>query len=310
MANQQKPRKLVAKQLHILHASSLLTLTNDQAEADLRNLLGKNPDVYGTTETHTPARIEMMRKVGKDMGYTVHHQPNIGEPFMVKIQDNLKVHNVGRVLAQKGNGLPRGSTNLIDNRYISWLHLKFWGLDLFTHITHWQAHTEESALRTTAHVRETRVMAAQVKLHGVGNNISFFQGDLNYDENDRNRLHGANSPLVIFREQSLKIIWDELGSTPAPTFENRAIDVIGRYMHDDRVKGKRYKVYPRGNSDHRAISSWYDVEVRKKTVNNDPPPKEKPPIYATGGDIDWSDYDDNSLYPLPYAVDDSDTTNG
>jgi len=96
--------------------------------------------------------------------------------------------------------------------------------------------------------------------------------------------------------------------------------VIGCYRPDKQVEGKRYKVHPRQQSDHRPVSAWYDIEVSKASNGNvgntgdtggdgggdgaEPPDVD---FYATGGNIDWSDYLNDDLYPLPFAYGDSDS---
>jgi hypothetical protein len=86
------------------------------------------------------------------------------------------------------------------------------------------------------------------------------------------------------------------------------------------VTGKRYVVHPKQHSDHRFVSAYYDIDVAKKAVtgggggdggdgdepdDGDDPGAADPDFYATGGNIDWSDYLDNELYPLPTATGDS-----
>jgi hypothetical protein len=306
-----KPRHLVTETLHIMEMSSNFVMSNSHFEADLNRALSRNPDILGITEVRTPDRIASMRQIGPANGYVVVHQPQVNESFLVKVGDNIHVKGKGAIKITDGNGLPASNPASIPRRYVSWAHLHFHGLDLFPHICHWQAHTDEVQAVVRPYLEEMHVMCAQVRLHAKGNAMSFFMGDLNYDENDRDRLLGPNSPNVIFREQNMQLVYDELGVTPTPTLEGRAIDIIGKYKPDDRVTAKRYKVWEKGFSDHRSLSAWYGIEVREAKQTKDAETKTKPvKIFAQAGDRDFRDYLDQTIYPLPYAVDDSDTFNG
>jgi hypothetical protein len=172
---------------------------------------------------------------------------------------------------------------------------------------------------TKYHTDQTRTMCAQVKKHGQGDAIAFFAGDINVDEGADNASDHPNMPNFIFRQQGLLTIWDELHVNPPVTIEHSTFDIIGCYRPDKQVEGKRYVVHPKQNSDHRQVSAYYDVDVSKKVTTGggggdggdggEPDDTDDttvdPDFYATGGNIDWSDYLDNELYPLPVASGDS-----
>ena len=192
------------------------------------------------------------------------------------------------------------------------------------HSAHWVfiPHVQEShGELTNLHTQTTRVMCTQVKKHGQGDSISFFAGDINVDEEADNRLDHPNMPNFIFRSQGLLTIWDELHVNPPITIAHSTFDIIGCYRPDKQVTGTRYVVHPKQNSDHRPISAYYEVDVSKKvttgggggggggggtvTDQDDPDTGFDPYVYASAGNVNWTDYLDNELYPLPVATGDS-----
>ena len=97
---------------------------------------------------------------------------------------------------------------------------------------------------------------------------------------------------------------------------SRELADANRNLRDANVKGNRFKVWPMGNSDHRALSVWYDVNfsVTQPTsvggggdeTDAEDAGSGDPDFYATGGNIDYSDYMDDTTYELVRVVEDSD----
>lgn len=296
-------RKVRKETLHLMEHSSNHNLTNDQLYADLAADLSRGPDVLGITEMRAmDDRMATLQRAAKDFNYTLVAQPKVQEKFFVKTGDHCHVAGRGRVFVVRGNGLPAFDPDGITTRYVSWVEIRWNGMHVFVHIAHWETGMTGAA-QARAAMAETKVISTQVRKHARGvKNVSFFMGDMNYFEGGD--FVGPNDPLTYFRNNGLQLVYDELNVTPVNT-HGHPIDVIGGYKPDDRVEAKRYKVYFGQNSDHRAISAWYDIEIRDRDQPEDPRK-----TYESSGNINWGDYRDSTIYPLPYAVDDSDTFNG
>jgi hypothetical protein len=201
---------------------------------------------------------------------------------------------------------------------ILWVGFRVAGHKVYAHESHWVARTTDAGHvdpserdKYLAHLHTTNVMVEQVKKHGRGKNISFFMGDLNVSEQADNAENNPNLPNHIFRTNGLLTIYDELGVRPKEggTFGSAIYDIIGSYKKDNSVTGIRYNIWPKQHSDHRPVSAWYDItEARKSSVGQTPDPEPTPsedPSYVTGGNIDYSDYQGNDIYPMPVATEDS-----
>lgn len=289
--------------LHLMHTSLQITDTDRQFQEDLYWALSQvKPDIVSYTEI--AGRHPMIAHVARECGYTpVLFSNNVWDGFCVK--NDLKVADRGNVLATAGD-------KISGPRYINWVKVKWQGETLWYHTAHWVANLSSTPERVKRHTEITNQMAIQVRKHGRQGDLSFFSGDTNYDDNDK--THADPGPMnQLFRNLGLLTIWDEFGVYPN-THDDRTIDVIGSYNADKRVVGKRYKTHARQNSDHRPVSAWYEVTESKKWTDTGgnggstggTHPHTHDPIYATGGDVDWSDYGDNTRYRYHQATDDSD----
>lgn len=296
---------MTTKSLQLIQASLEHSDDVGLMRADLTYVFNTGADMIGVTELNSADRRSSARDLARSSGYLPIVFSNSETALFVLAKSNAAplVKNRGNVFASAA--IP----GVQPDRYISWVHIRWWGRDIFFHESHWVRDAYKDPKFVASSERSTRAMITQVKKHGQNDNLSFFAGDLNVDNNNDD----PNLPNHMFRDNGLLSIYDELHVNPKGTEGPGTYDVIGSYRPDQQVKGTRYKIYPKQNSDHSFVSAWYDVTVdAKKKKKHDPTPTDTggtpDPIYATGGDIDWSDYTDDTIYPLPFAVDDSDMT--
>lgn len=295
--------------------------SNAQITQDIKYACAQGADVIGFTEVDQNMRSLWKREV-RDNGYHPVVPHDAATPFAVKLNGPSAtfVMNQGGVKVLEAN-LPHYGA-----RYITWVKIRWHDQEIWVHEGHW-ARTKWGEGK---HKDMSNAMAAQVKLHGNGREISFWMGDLNIDVTGDGRVQAANLNQ-IFRGNGLLSIFDELHANPPKTHESGTYDVIGCYRPDRQVKGTRYKVHPKQRSDHSFVSAFYDIDISFKVGvgheqdwdwqnidwnggwndydqngTESTPEYVDPDFYATGGNISWADYLDNELYPLPYATGDSD----
>lgn len=308
---------MATRTIHLMHSSMLKANSDADFKADLAFMFDQEPDVISFTEM--ASFHDALREGCKGTNYTpVFLTQNPGEAFAVRSgEKQIGVKDRGAVQAHPGDEAGAGHGGY-PPRYVNWVKINFFGETVYYHTAHWVAHLADfnSPQRVKRANLMSQQMAIQVRKHGVGDALSFFSGDTNQDDKE-----GEDKALgkinTVFRNADLLTVWDEFSVYP-PTFDNRTIDVIGSFVPDKRVKAARYKVWPRQKSDHRFISTWYEITPAKKPTTGggggqaggggDTGPKD-PDFYATGGNVDWSDYADGEVYDLPSAVDDSDGSN-
>lgn len=294
---------MVAKtyKVHFLHAS--LRIQDPGRPADVRFALSQGADYVSFTET---AGIKSeMQEACRDKGYQlVAFAEESGESFCIN-KDTVKLKNKGSVI-----GTPK--TGPSDARRIVYIQTKFDDETIWFHTCHWLANLADGVQprqRQQRHNDNTRRMAAIVRKHAKGSDLSFFSGDSNVDDQG-----GITDYNQIMRSNGLTSIWDEFKVYPN-THGRRTIDIIGSYDPDTRVKGLRYKVWPKQNSDHRPISAWYEIKRAKVkggghngpgTGGDDGTSPEPLAQGENAGNRNWEDYLDGAIYNLPQAVDDSD----
>lgn len=297
--------------LHLMHASLYVGNTDKAVEQDLEFIFGLNPDIVSFTELYG-GNAAVLQRVARNADFQpVVFANAIGEGFAINRSTGVRLKDKDSVKAHSGEEGPNG----FPARHINSIKVNFEEEDLWYSTGHWIAHLNDAALRVARHNDMTRVMATQVRKHGANKNLSFFSGDLNEDDKqgEDNLLGNMNT---VFPQQGLLTIWDEFRVYPG-TFGGRTIDVIGSYKNDERVKAARYKVHPKQNSDHRFVSAWYDITQKKKGLGNGGGGNDgggggtgvnphEDDIYATGGNVDLSDYQDNKRYKYQQATDDSD----
>lgn len=309
--------------IHLMEASMRFTDTDAEVKADFKYILDQEPDMVLLTEMGSLHK--QLSQVCNGTDYRPVYFANQAEiAFIVKVGDKqIGIKDKGTVQASPGDASNKEAGHPGEggypDKYICWVKCKFYGEDVYYHGAHWIAHLADfnSDQRVKRSNMMSQQMAIQVRKHGSGSALSLFAGDTNQDDvpGEDKKLGDINS---IFRRADLLTIWDEMEVYP-PTFSGRTIDVIGSFTPDGRVKAKRYKVHPKQNSDHRFISAWYEITQKKSTGGgnsgggnagggSDNGPKD-PDFYATGGNVDWSDYADGSIYDLPQATDDSDGSN-
>lgn len=292
---------MASRTLHLMEASMQFTDSGENFKEDIRYLIDQDPDIVYLTEAgnfHKELRQVLPER------YRAVFLPNYDvDAFIVRKNDHVGVKDRGARKVHSGPPRPA---------YISWVRVKWYEENVFYHGAHWLNKSETSAALDAKHERTTRLMCDLVKRHGQGAWLSFFAGDTNIPEQQDNKRTDRRSQIdATFRDNGLLTVWDEKEVTPPTGPGGGTVDIIGSYDPDKRAKAKRWKVHPRRlHTDHRPVSVWYEI-TRQGTGGgkNDPTPKKKPG-FVTGGKVNFSDYRDGTVYPLPYAIDDSDLTNG
>lgn len=307
--------KTVERTIHLMHASMRFDKPDSEFKAAIRWQMEQEPDIISYTEL--TRYHQELREVTKGTDYRPVLPRGREGGFLVRTGDHCKVKDRGSVKIMEGRPGPAAQGGFAD-RYCYWVRVNWWGQDVYNHVQHWTTGYWKSDLRDHWHEKMTKTMVNQVKRHGRGNEIAFFAGDQNVDEQGDNNKTALRSQMDgVFRDNGLLTIWDEMEVFPPTHGLNHGptIDIIGSYSPDKRVKAKRWKVYQKHASDHRPISAWYDVKMVKSSgvggntgggSHNPVPGKDFP----TGGNVDFSDYADGRVYNLPTAIDDSDLTNG
>ncbi len=301
--------------IHLMHASMNQFEENLSAHAreDFRYIFTQvKPDIVSFTEM---AKIRgELKDVAQNNGYRpIFFTPNPGEAMAINT-DVLKLKNHNKKMIT-----PRISADQ-NWQWINWAEVKFGDETVFYHTAHWLARLYLGGGRQQRHNTLSQQMAVHVRKHAEGNNISFFSGDWNLDDDPQGGDTRANGNQ-IFRSNNLLTIWDEMKVYPN-TKGTDTIDIIGSYNGDGRVAAKRYKRWPKQHSDHRFVSAWYEITTKVKAnpgggpgggggsggggggTKPDPKPVQRDP-YAGGNPYDWSDYSDDTRYRFPQAVDDS-----
>lgn len=297
--------------LHLAHQSLQNSDPDKLTVKEIGWLLERaQPDIVSYTETY--GIHKEMRAMARSHGYMpVFFPNNIGESFIYN-PDRVKLKSKGNIVGSEAH--PDGD---YPKRYVNWGHWKLDDEDIWYHTAHWLARLAYGNGRVERHNTMSRQMAAQVRLHAQGSALSFFSGDSNSDDEGGNESNFNQ----IMRSNGLLTIWDEFQVYPGTMNPHgRTIDFVGSYSPDKRVKGLRYKLWPKQESDHRAVSAWYEIKrARVKNPSGEggggsggnngggspgPNPGDDDP-FVTGGNRDFSDYFDGTIYDLPQAVDDS-----
>lgn len=293
--------------IHLLHYSSQFTDVTNATEEDLRFVFDKGADIITFTEMgnygNQRASYKAMLRIARNNDY----RPVVGPgdtQIAVKVGNGVWVKNSGTVPVHPAR------TGRYARKYISWVHVRFHGEDVFHHVAHWVTTPTSTGIDMQRHIKMSKTVARQVAKHAKDDNISFFAGDMNMGPAK------DKYPHQIFRSKHLQTCWRDAGHRPATRTSGSTIDVIGRYKLDARVSFKRYKAWPFQNSDHRPFSVWYQITQSKakgggqKGKKKTPKQEKKPDMFDTGGDVSFADYTDKEIYLLPYAVDDTDLFNG
>ncbi len=303
--------------LHFMQHSMQFNDSPAQVAADVANDLSHEPDIYITSETMR--HKDTLFAAANQRNYRMLSDPNVEEAFLVKrgIGLDVKSYDKVKVLSQFGRTL---TPPWYPARYLSWIKIVWYDMPVWVHTMHWVAHIDDYPQFLPAHVKQTKTMGAMMRNHGeTGKGISFFFGDLNWDVTYTGRFTETTRPDKIFASYGCQDIYPELDvGRPATFHDGRTLDYGVRYLRDTNVKAKRFKLWPIGNSDHRAISFWYDVDFSvlqpsssgaggggtdaDDLVNG----VVDPDFYATGGNVSWADYRDDTAYDLVRIVEDSD----
>jgi hypothetical protein len=299
----------VAKQrLHIHYAS--MNHFNSLASniADVKKSLDVGADIVAYDECI--ALRSHLRSLGQQAGYKAVIFAQGQEAFMIK--DQFGVAKAGRIQVTP-------HIYWSSKRYISWCRVNFYGQFIWPHAAHWMiqvgetGHVQSNATRARLHTKITDAMIRKCQQNGVNPNLAFFMGDTNVDEGKDNAVNDHRLINYRFNKGGLRTIWDEFRVSP-PTHGTRTYDIIGKYDPKGRVDGVRYKVWPKLNSDHRPISAWYDIDMKKPVASTGSGGTSGGGASSGGTPStptknyqwwDYSDYDDDVVYDLPTATDDS-----
>lgn len=287
-----------ARTLHLMEMSMQFSDSSTQFISDIKFALDQDFDLLYLTEAGS--FHNELRRTLPDRYQQVFFQNYAQDAFVVKKTDHSGIRDRGSRKVHPGPPRPV---------HISWVRVKWYDEEIFYHGAHWLNKSESSEARDAKHERTTKLMCNLVKRHGQGAKLAFFAGDTNIPERQDNLRTDRRSQIDgTFRQNGLLTIWDEMEVTPPTGPGGGTVDIIGSYSPDKRVKAKRWKVHPRQHSDHRPISAWY--EITKSKGGGGGGKGKPPPKFAQAGNVDFSDYADGTVYPLPYAIDDSDLTNG
>lgn len=320
----------VTRSIHIIQGSLKVSDPVADFKEDIRYQLSFDPDLVFLTEMRNFHNA--LREVLPDSYRPIFLPNNKEEAFYVKVGDHANVKSRGAVKVHPGDP-GTGADGLVGYpaRYVNWVQMNWWGEDIWYHGSHWVPGQTFSSERQSRHVQMSKQVAKQVRLHSRGDAVCFFSGDANINAAGTGK-EVRNSMDRIFRDEGLLTIWDEMGVAPSTHGgpQGPTIDIIGSFNLDKRVKATRWKVHPRTNSDHRFVSAWYDITDKVKggvsggasnggggsgtgggsNGPGNPQDDENDETIVSGGNRDFSDYLDGSVYALPWAIDDSDVTNG
>lgn len=315
---------MVTRSLHILHFSSQSQDSERLFDSDMNKLKRETsddpPEIITLTELSNNARKADAKQWARSNGYRGITFPGGFESdagFMVK--NGIRVMDQGVVSTGRGHR-QRGDTK---SRNLSWIKVMWNEQVLYFHTLHWFVTGGMPANRAVVN-NQTTVLVTQMRKHAQHGAYCFYSGDMNEDDDP----HGQTRTKLnaIMANGGIASAWDERHTYPATMgLQGRTLDVIGRDMKNSRMKNTRVKLHRGMNSDHAALSAWYDLQIGVT------PPRTTPgrggqdwrpsggdqsgnqshdDIYATGGNVSWKDYRDGTIYPLRQATDDSDTTNG
>lgn len=294
--------------LHVMQASMQFSDSFEQFDEDMAYIIKQQPDIVGFSEvTASDDLTPRMARIARDNDYVPVIFPKGGCQFMIKPGDNLRLKSRSYTKVHDGD---TDSEGRYGPRAVTAIRVKFHDIGVWVHEAHWVARSLNTQKRLARFNLMTKTMGTQVRLHGKGENVSLWMGDLNSDP-DR-----SNYPREQFRQQGLVTVFDDFKVEPN-THDASTLDYIGRFAPDKNLTFTRYKVHPKQNTDHRMVSAWAEIETKKKKPKpTEPTPgdtsgeQEDDDPYATGGNVSWKDYQDNTVYKYPQATDDSDLTNG
>jgi hypothetical protein len=291
---------VATRRLHI-HYCSLNRWAGGSSE-DVKTATNSNADIIAFDEV-TNAR-SALPGIARANGYVGVTFPGGEEAFMIR--EDHKIIARGR---QKVSSAVAHSPS----RYVNWVGINWHGQKLWPHVAHWIVHVAAHGKVTTTADRQrqnlniTKGMIRQVNSHGKNPNLAFFMGDTNINEESDNHVNSTQQINYNFRKNGLITVWDEmrvypatLGGSHGPTY-----DVIGKYDPKRRVTAVRYKTWPMRNSDHRPISAWYDIDMKKPAASSASSGGSPSTPLKTYQWWDYSDYMDSSIYELSVAMEDS-----
>jgi hypothetical protein len=242
--------------LHLQQASMKFNQSRAQIEKDLEDQFTRGADFVGHTEAPPRGNVRpVLLEVAADFGYRVHRGPG---DTCISVARDWKVTDSGSelVVERKRAPLRLGGHG---PRFIDFVTAERDGEIVSVHEAHWLAGYTRSAERKAKHLAMTQAMIHNVRAHAPGRALSFFMGDININER-LDRGQDPKRPHAQFTKAGLQTIWDELQTyTPGTHGPGNPIDVIGKTVRDVRVTGRKVKVWPKGHSDHRAMSALYEV---------------------------------------------------
>lgn len=228
-----------------------------------------HPDIWGCQEAEKYGT--MLSTISPNYALAIHDRtlrgPDVECPILYKKDTMRHVQSFARRIhggKKPPNGYPA--------RYVNFSHFvdRRSNQSIWYFNTHLDPHLEHAGHpynlpRIPLETRHLKILANLVVEHSVGNNIGFWGGDFNIDEDADNKVNWGGFANAIFHKAGLQSIYDEL-STPASfdTAGNRKIDVIGSYKGDKRVTGRDVVRSPESvHSDHRFVMATYDVKRMK-----------------------------------------------
>lgn len=290
------------KNIIIGHMSMQYSDNETQWKADLKRAATHDCAVISLTEQF---RIHpTAQQFAETNGYRYLHRYDSG--FLIKKSPFVRILDVKFV---KVHGLLtyKDSDRMITGTHgVFMVKVRWYDEIIWFHTGHWLTYASaQKSGRHNLHRRMTESMGAQVKKHGVGNTLAFFSGDVNRGAGDN------DFPNAMFKRLDLLTCWDEMGVyIGTHQARNRTLDVIGSYVRDKRVICKRVYVDRQFHSDHHMVIAVYRINPKSGSGSADPTTGDKgegtDDPYLTGGNIDWSDYKDDTVEIVESAIDDTD----
>jgi hypothetical protein len=299
---------------HELHITQHTMQASDPVgkfASDVRDDLDRKPDIYVIGEMNKYRN--KLREVAENREYSVGYNPNINEAFLVKQGGHVKIQNYAYLKVLDQFGKP-GDDAYYPAQYISWVKVNFHGRMVFVHTQEWLRGLRRHSSFPKAFDKQTKVMATQLRKHGNGMPVSFMVGDIEWSPSTKcaTDVDAETRPDLLFAQYNCQDIYTELGvGKPSTTQQGDILNYAARYMLDTSTKALRFKVHGSANSNHRAISYWYNIDVNAyegidELVPDEPVGNFDPYPYGSAGNINYDDYLDDTSYYIEVVTEDSD----
>lgn len=223
--------------LHVEQCSLELEDRSDERNlADVAAALRRTPDVCGFTELRK-SEVSGFNSTLHSLGYTA--APAGYHDVAIAVHNSHKVLDSGVL------------SNVAPGRDLVWATFAF-GDDVVTFCeTHW--HTIRADKHRNSADAQTRALIDKITAEAMGTRLAFFGGDTNHDMAHDNPIKDALNAARLVTVQEALAEW-------TPTHAGGSvIDVVGYDSLDTRVEVDSMEVWPKGHSDHNAVSGHFRI---------------------------------------------------